>query len=207
VRISELSRQTGVPVPTIKFYLREGLLPAGTPTGRNQATYDAEHERRILIIRTLISFAHFDLASARSLLAAIYDDQLSLPDVYEVADRARFPGDSALDQAGVIEQARADVDDFIGRQGWTTSADAPGRNRLAQVVAALRQLGCQHAMDLFIPYAEAADRLADEELGLIPVDAEADDRAAAVTRTILLDVAIAAMRGIAHEHHVVRRFR
>ena len=27
--MSELSERTGVPVPTIKYYLREGLLPEG----------------------------------------------------------------------------------------------------------------------------------------------------------------------------------
>lgn len=30
MRIGELSRRTGVPVPTIKYYVREGLLPPGS---------------------------------------------------------------------------------------------------------------------------------------------------------------------------------
>ena len=37
MRIAELSRRSGDSIPSIKFYLREGLLPAGTATGRNQA--------------------------------------------------------------------------------------------------------------------------------------------------------------------------
>ena len=38
LRISDLSRETGVPVATIKFYRREGLLPEPTlKTGRNMA--------------------------------------------------------------------------------------------------------------------------------------------------------------------------
>ena len=37
MRIAELSQTTGVPVPTIKYYLREGLLPAGELTSPNQA--------------------------------------------------------------------------------------------------------------------------------------------------------------------------
>ena len=32
MRIGDLAKTTGVPVATLKFYLREGLLPAGTPT-------------------------------------------------------------------------------------------------------------------------------------------------------------------------------
>jgi len=32
MRIGELSRRSGVPVPSIKYYVREGLLPAGERT-------------------------------------------------------------------------------------------------------------------------------------------------------------------------------
>ena len=47
MRISDLSRASGVTIPTIKFYLREGLLPSGDRTARNQATYEAAHVRRL----------------------------------------------------------------------------------------------------------------------------------------------------------------
>ena len=39
MRIGELSRATEVPVPTIKYYLREGLLPHGELSSPNQASY------------------------------------------------------------------------------------------------------------------------------------------------------------------------
>ena len=41
MRISALSEATGVPVPTLKFYLREGLLHPGEATSRTRAEYDA----------------------------------------------------------------------------------------------------------------------------------------------------------------------
>jgi DNA-binding transcriptional MerR regulator len=40
MRIAELSRRSGVSVPTIKYYLREGLLPPGERTSPNQALYN-----------------------------------------------------------------------------------------------------------------------------------------------------------------------
>ncbi len=46
MRISELSRRSGVSIPTIKYYLRDGLLPAGRATAANQADYDEDHLRR-----------------------------------------------------------------------------------------------------------------------------------------------------------------
>ena len=46
MRMAELSHQTTVPVPTIKYYQREGLLPAGERTSPNQVRYDERHARR-----------------------------------------------------------------------------------------------------------------------------------------------------------------
>ena len=40
MKISELSSRSGVPVATVKFYLREGLLAAGEKSSQNQASYD-----------------------------------------------------------------------------------------------------------------------------------------------------------------------
>ena len=55
MRIAELSQKTGVPVPTIKYYLREGLLPAGELTSPNQAHYDDRHVQRP------VSYTHLTL--------------------------------------------------------------------------------------------------------------------------------------------------
>ena len=53
-KISDLSRETGVSIGTIKFYLREGLLPPPTlKTGRNMAYYDRGFVDRIRVIKEL----------------------------------------------------------------------------------------------------------------------------------------------------------
>jgi len=53
LKIGELSRRTGAPVATIKFYLKEGLLPRPTKTKRNVAFYDPACITRIRAIREL----------------------------------------------------------------------------------------------------------------------------------------------------------
>ena len=63
MRIGELSRRTGVPVPTIKYYVREGLLPAGQLTSPNQASYDDAHERRLRLIRALLDVGGLKVAA------------------------------------------------------------------------------------------------------------------------------------------------
>jgi len=68
-KISDLSRETGVPTATIKYYLREGLLPRATlKTGRNMAYYDHSFVDRIRCIRELQSKRHLPLDVIRAIL-------------------------------------------------------------------------------------------------------------------------------------------
>src|SRR5919206_780902 len=53
LRISELAERSGVPVATIKHYLREGLLPEPVKTSRNMAYYPPEFVERIRLIKQL----------------------------------------------------------------------------------------------------------------------------------------------------------
>ena len=56
VRISDLARRSGVPAPTIKHYMREGLLPEPHHrTSRNMAYYDARLADRVKVIKELQS--------------------------------------------------------------------------------------------------------------------------------------------------------
>ncbi|MBE1487526.1 MerR family transcriptional regulator [Plantactinospora soyae] len=204
MRISDLSRRTGVPVATIKFYLRRGLLPRGVPTQRNQAEYGERHLHLIRLIRAFTNIGQLDLSTVGELLTAIGNERLSVPDLYEVVNRARFQEQPALDDVSGMSGARSDVDFFIQRLGWHVDPEVAGR--LAQVVVTLRQLGCECDMDFFGPYAAAAERLVVQELDLLPSDAASTDRAAAVARMVLLDAALATVHRMAQEHFVAQRF-
>jgi DNA-binding transcriptional MerR regulator len=53
LKISELATEAGVPVATVRHYLREGLLPEGEKTSRNMAYYPPELVDRIKLIKQL----------------------------------------------------------------------------------------------------------------------------------------------------------
>src|SRR5204863_4696876 len=54
IKMSELSKRSGVPGPTIKHYIRESLLPGPeVRTSRNMAYYDARLAGRIRVIKEL----------------------------------------------------------------------------------------------------------------------------------------------------------
>src|ERR1700754_1744982 len=205
MRISELSRQTGVPVATIKFYLRERLLPPGELTGRNQAQYDERHRRRLRLIRTFTNIGQLDLSSVRELLGVIENERATARDVFDHVNRVLLPRDPAEDDANETRKAHEEVIRFIGDLGWRIADDAPALNILVQVLAAMRRLDCDYGIDVFLPYARAAEEMAVAELAVESADNRAH-RAAAVARAGLLDAASAAPRRLAQEHHVVLRF-
>ncbi|WP_374562990.1 Cd(II)/Pb(II)-responsive transcriptional regulator [Ideonella sp.] len=51
MRIGELARASGTPIETIRFYEREGLLPAPARTEGNYRIYAAAHAERLGFIR------------------------------------------------------------------------------------------------------------------------------------------------------------
>jgi DNA-binding transcriptional MerR regulator len=58
LRMSELAALTEVPPASIKFYIKEGLLPAPVKTSRNMAYYDETFVEKIRVIKKLQS-QHF----------------------------------------------------------------------------------------------------------------------------------------------------
>ena len=53
MKMKELERETGIGRETIRFYIREGLLPEPVRPKRNVATYGAKHVARLNLIKRL----------------------------------------------------------------------------------------------------------------------------------------------------------
>ena len=102
MRISQLSRETGVPVATIKFYLREGLVPEGRRTSATQAQYEDDHVARLRLIRALVGPGGLTLALVRGVLEAIDRPPESMHDLLGVAAAAvERPAPTQLDHTRV----------------------------------------------------------------------------------------------------------
>lgn len=69
MRMRELELASGVSRETIRFYIREGLLPEPARTHRNSATYNDEHLARLLTIRRLKDERFLPLSVIRALFA------------------------------------------------------------------------------------------------------------------------------------------
>src|SRR5918998_4989821 len=131
VRISELSRRSGVSVPTIKYYLREGLLPEGQRTSATQAQYGDEHESRLKLIRALVGTAGLSIAEVRRVLAAIDDPPKSMHDLLGVAVLA-------ADGADGRRRSHEPVHALMRQWGWPVEdKDCPSHEALAAALEAL----------------------------------------------------------------------
>lgn len=75
MRISALSDRTGVPIGTIKYYLREGLLAPGERTSRTTAEYGDSHVERLRLVRALTDTGGLGIAAVRRIV-----DVLDTPD-------------------------------------------------------------------------------------------------------------------------------
>lgn len=204
MRISELSRASGVPIPTIKYYLREGLLPAGQRTAANQASYGDEHARRLRLIRVLVEVGGLSLSAVRGVLDALAQRDRPLHDTLATAHVA-LRREGPEPGAGIAD-ARTDVDAWLGTLGWALEAENPARDDLAAALVALRRLGWEVGPEVFARYATHADALAEAEIGYV---AGRDDREAAVEATVIgtvvFDRAFSALRRLAHEHQSRRQ--
>ena len=207
MRIAELSRDSGVPVPTIKYYVREGLLQPGELTSPNQAQYDESHLRRLRLIRALAEVGGLSVAAIRDLLAAAGSPATGLHDALGKAQYATTPGTDtrpATRPAGGARQA----DELIRSRGWQVRPDSPARELLTGVLAALRDLGQDDLLTLADAYAGPAEQIAAADVGAILARSGLDSQLEGVIiGTVLGDTLLAALRRLAEENASARANR
>ncbi|MCG7393407.1 helix-turn-helix domain-containing protein [Microvirga sp. ACRRW] len=81
--IGELSRQTGVKVPTIRYYEQIGLLAAPTRTEGQQRRYGSSDVRRLNFIRHARELG-FEVEAIRQLLNLTGDPGRACGEVHEI---------------------------------------------------------------------------------------------------------------------------
>lgn len=206
MRIAELSRQADVAVPTIKYYLREGLLPPGERTNRNQARYDDTHLRRLRLIRALIDVGKLPVATVREVLAALDEPDLPLHKVLGVVS-ASLSEQRRPEPDDELAAARHDVDALIARHGWKIAEDTPELDVLAGIIVSARHLGHPHIPDSFDAYCDAAESIAEVDVGYVS-DLGSVEKVleGVVVGTVLGEAALAAIRRLAHQNVSARRF-
>ncbi|MET0694229.1 MAG: MerR family transcriptional regulator [Propionibacteriaceae bacterium] len=211
MKMAELSATSGFPVATIKYYLREGLLPAGATTGRNQADYGEEHVSRLRLIRVLQSVGGMSVAKVRELLAAVDTPELPLLEVLGTMQENLALPTSSLDNETGLTAAARQIDTMIDSRGWGSWAGDPNRTEAARLLATWSGLSPSIAdstlSDLLNAYAEAAEIVAERDLDLVRQHAERDAMVdIAVVGTVVGDALFAVLRRLAQVHVSQKHF-
>jgi len=202
--MSELSERSGVSIATIKFYLREKLLPPGEATSPNQSTYGEAHVDRLRLVRALTEVGGLSVAAVRRVLAAIDDPALPLDWAFGIAQQAVSSdagGSGALAADDEPARGRSVLAALVSERGWTAGADNPGRAAAARVIDAYASLGYENLVDVLPAYADAAEIVARADLAAVKAQGgRADMVETVVIGTVLGDSLLAGLRRIAQEH-------
>ncbi|MHA7987772.1 MerR family transcriptional regulator [Rathayibacter sp. CAU 1779] len=163
MRISELAHATAVPVPTIKYYLREGILPQGESRGATQADYGDEHVQRLRLIRSLIDVAGLPIARIKTVL-----DLIDHPgdDLFEALGQAIASLPPYTTEDGDADHPRAKA--AIERLGWTYDADFAATAQLDRALQAVTDAGIPLSDERLDIYGAALHRLAEFDVAQMP---------------------------------------
>lgn len=204
MKISELSSRTGVSIPTLKFYLREGLLKPGRLSSPNQADYDESHVRRAALIRALREVAGLSIAK----IAAIVDALDHGEAFYDVMGAAvdSLGGEPLKAFTPAQERVAAEVDRLLAVLGLPTRPESLARHQLVAAFASIRDmLFPEMPVEALTIYAQAADQVARFETAGAPGMFELEPDLAiekAVLGLALFEPVLLAFRRLSHERLV-----
>mgnify|MGYP000866333599 FL=1 len=195
MRISELAGESGTSVPTIKYYIREGLLPAGTPVNTRQSDYGLEHLERLRLIRGLVHVLGASIEQVREVVAVI-DEPADGParepwEVMKLATEAiPAPHQHEAPDSG---RAREVLEQF----GLPYAAEHPAVRHLDAALSFADEIGMPMSPEQVAVYVEAAQRTARADAERIFWEG-GDPVRHAVLGTAVYEPVLLALRRIAH---------
>ncbi|WP_420752399.1 MerR family transcriptional regulator [Rhodococcus sp. O3] len=198
MRISELVARTGVPLATVKYYLREGLLMPGETTSATQARYDERHVRRLALVRALVTRG-LPLNQVKIVVDLIdnRDDPL-----FTVLGRAiealpPYAPDTETGDPGTRDHPRARR--VLERLGQIYDPRFAAVAQLERALEALEAAGLSMTDERIDVYGRHIRGIAELELALLPTGSRQDTVEAAVLGTALYEPVLTAMRRLAHQ--------
>ncbi|MFD7840746.1 MerR family transcriptional regulator [Streptomyces sp. NPDC059761] len=211
MKISELSRRTGVPVASIKYFRRQGLLPAGRATAATLAEYGEEHAQRLRLIKALTTLGGLSIAATREVLGAVDQAHTSEGALGAVSYALPVPmaTQSAAgpdEEAGAEAAAGAEVAELLAALDWRAPDTSPHVHGLTSALKELRRLDARYAPGELAAYARLAESVARLDLERA---AGTEDPVALAERAVIVFAICAPvfelLRRLAQENQVRRR--
>lgn len=206
MRVSELVERSGVSLPTIKYYIREGMLAPGESTTSRRADYDESHLARLRLIHALTGPAALSLAQVKAILRVIDAPEGDVTDQLAQVTAVLAGTTTGHDEIETATPSYPRSEKVLPLLGEGYRADPPAVVLLEEALAALDDAGLQANPRQFAKYGEHMLAIARSE-----IDATPDDPAEAVQYsvlgTVLYEPVLTAIRRLAHQSIVVSRSR
>jgi DNA-binding transcriptional MerR regulator len=171
MRISEVSRITGVSLPTIHYYVREGLLSPAVKTARNMAYYSPQCIEDIRLIKQLQLKRFLPLSAIKMMMSArqrgedtnhLIEMLTFLDDIFHPVGRGELRSLTFHDLVNAAGMSAADLNE-LDEMGLLMPADTPqGRMyddidlRIAQIVSELEEFGFRPSdLQVYSQYIDA----------------------------------------------------
>ncbi len=193
MRISELGEATGVPVHTLKYYLREGILMPGRTVSRTRADYGPEHVERVRLVRALVEQGGVGIAGVRAILEALDAPPPSRHDLLGVAA-------CAMPTTGADHPVDPEAVAVVDGLGWHVAPDSPAIRSLSAALSAADAAGVGLSPALLRDYAQAVRGVAEVDLGVAERTTSPEQALRTVViGTVMLDPVLVALRRVAQE--------
>ena len=177
LKMSELAEASGVPAPTIKHYLRVGLLPEPVKTSRNMAYYPPEFVERIKLIKRLQEERFMPLKAIRVLLeedperaGAMLELEDQILDRALAGERSRTGAAEVRRRYGVPREALDRLAE-IGVLTPTTRGYSPSDVQIIEAIGRFRAGGYDEQIGFTVydtlRYKTALEELVAEEVEVV----------------------------------------
>lgn len=199
MKISELSERSGIPVATLKFYIREGMLPRGEATSATSAEYDETHLDRLRLIGALAGVRGLPLVRVRDILDLI-DSPLDSP-----SETAHLAVNALPPYAEIPAPLDGDDDDRRARAAialaeLTYDPSYAAVRQLDTAIRAVEDAGLPWDEPTLRRYSDAVRELATLEVVPIAALTRAEATTYGILGTALYEPVILALRRLALHH-------
>jgi DNA-binding transcriptional MerR regulator len=177
LKVGELAEASGVPVPTIKHYLREGLLPEPVKTSRNMSYYPPEFVERIKLIKQLQEERFMPLKAIKAVLDDDPDRVRALVDLEDrildralAGERTRTSPAEARERYGVPKEVLDRLEE-LEVLSPNSRGYSPSDVKIIEAISRFRAGGYDEEIGFTVydtlRYKKAIEELVREEVGMV----------------------------------------
>ena len=177
LRMKELAEASGVPAPTIKHYLREGLLPEPVKTSRNMAYYPPEFVDRIRLIKRLQEERYMPLRAIKTVLDEGPDRARALIEIEDRILERALEGERTRTSAAEVRKAYGVPKEVLDRLekleilSPNSRGYSPSDVKVIEAISRFRAGGYDEEIGFTVydtlRYKRALEQLVKEEVGVL----------------------------------------